>query len=338
MSKKSKKWINFLLLFIVVGIVLYFSLKDNFFLIINELKHIDYFFLIIALIIVIFYYILRSFSLYEFIKTANKDIKFISVVRLILMMTFFDGVTPFASGSQPFQIYYLKKKGVTIADATNITIQNFIVYQLALVLFGVFAIISNYMFNIFTVNSLLKNLVLLGFITNLLVTIGLFMLAFLKRFNKFVVKIIITLLYKLKIVKNKEEKIKEFEEQLIEFNLGAKELLKNKNLFLKGIFFNILSLSFLYSVPLFILFSLNDFTSINLFNSIVTTSYVMLIGSFVPIPGGTGGLEYGFIAFFSNFLIGEKLTAAMLVWRVATYYFGILIGALALIKRRKKKI
>ena len=82
-------------------------------------------------------------------------------------------------------------------------------------------------------------------------------------------------------------------------------------------------------MPLTILYSTGDYTSFNAFLAIITSAYVMLIGSFVPIPGGTGGLEYGFFAFYGNFLSGSRLTAIMLVWRTLTYYLGMIIGAIA---------
>ena len=82
---------------------------------------------------------------------------------------------------------------------------------------------------------------------------------------------------------------------------------------------------------------MNDFTSFNLFLSIVASAYVMLMGSFVPIPGGSGGLEYGFIAFFGNFLVGSKLTAIMLIWRFITYYLGMIVGAIAMNIKEKSE-
>ena len=56
----------------------------------------------------------------------------------------------------------------------------------------------------------------------------------------------------------------------------------------------------------------------------------MLIGSFVPIPGGSGGLEYGFVKFFGVFIAGAKLSSIMLVWRILTYYLGMIVGAIFL--------
>ena len=64
----------------------------------------------------------------------------------------------------------------------------------------------------------------------------------------------------------------------------------------------------------------------------------MLIGSFVPIPGGTGGLEYGFINFYGNFIKGSVLTAIMITWRFITYYIPMIIGAIAVnVKKRVKE-
>ena len=62
----------------------------------------------------------------------------------------------------------------------------------------------------------------------------------------------------------------------------------------------------------------------------------MLIGSFVPIPGGSGGLEFGFVSFYGNFIHGSKLMAIMLLWRFVTYYFGMFVGAISLNMKKVK--
>ena len=83
---------------------------------------------------------------------------------------------------------------------------------------------------------------------------------------------------------------------------------------------------------------MRDYTSLNVFTAIITSAYVMLIGSFVPIPGGSGGLEYGFVAFFGYFLqVSGKLTALMILWRLVTYYLGIIAGAIIMNIKEKGK-
>ena len=95
------------------------------------------------------------------------------------------------------------------------------------------------------------------------------------------------------------------------------------------ILYAFLALVCLYITPVVLLYSTGDYTSFNALLSIVSCSYVMLIGSFVPIPGGTGGLEYGFIQFYGNFVTGSTLNVIMILWRFVTYYFGMIVGAVA---------
>ena len=63
--------------------------------------------------------------------------------------------------------------------------------------------------------------------------------------------------------------------------------------------------------------------------------FILLIGSFVPIPGASGGIEFGFLNFFNRFLRKGALTAVLIVWRFITYYFGMIIGALAFSLEKK---
>ena len=96
------------------------------------------------------------------------------------------------------------------------------------------------------------------------------------------------------------------------------------------IIINFIALACLYLVPFALIMGLGE--TINPFIAVVTSAYVMLIGSFVPIPGGSGGLEYGFVKFFGIFVVGAKLSSIMIVWRLLTYYLGMFLGALFLIK------
>lgn len=328
-KQTGKRLINFLILILITGIVLYFSLKDNYHEIIKQLSTLNWFWLIIGILLMFSYWFLRSVSLYHFTKEFKSDCKWLHSLKIALETQFFNAITPFASGGQPFQVYSLKKDGISIPNSTNIVIQNFIVYQIALVLLGSIAVSVNYFTHIFKEVGLLKNLVTIGFLINVIITIALFVIAFTRKTNKLIIKNTIKLLAYLKIIKHVEEKTKNWESYINDFYQGAKKLIENKIKFIGLIFVNFLALSCLYLVPLTILYSTGDYTSFNAFLAIITSAYVMLIGSFVPIPGGTGGLEYGFIAFYGNFLSGSRLTAIMLVWRTLTYYLGMIIGAIA---------
>jgi len=331
----KKQNLNIIILILLTIAVLYFALREDFTEIMSQIGNANPWWLIVGLILLVGSWFFKTLSLHSMILNFSDKYRVIDTFKLVLTTSFFNGITPFASGGQPFQVYYLKKDGIPISKSTNIIIQNFIVYQIALVFLGIIAILSNYFFHFFAENVILKNLVLIGFIINTCVIIGLFIISFAKRINKFITRNIIKFLGKIKIVKNTSETIENWNKYINNFYQGAKVLVSNKKVFIKAIFFHFAELVCFYLIPMVVFFSLGEY-SIDGIESIVATAYIMLMGSFVPIPGGSGGIEYGFIAFFGNFVAGPTLKSAMLVWRFMTYYFSMFVGAITfnLHKRR----
>ncbi len=334
-KKKFKFIINILIILIVLLLVLYFSLRDNYEEILQAIVTMNHGWALMAILILCFYRVLASLGHYLIIKSNQEQVSYLRCLQINFIILFFHGVTPFAGGGQPMEVYYLHNEGIPITKATNITLQNFIVYQISLVLVGVFALIYNYYFHLFSNDHLIKKLVILGFIINFLVLVVTFLLSFGKKINHFVSQKCIHFLAKMKLIKNEKQIQTKFSEYLTSFHKNALELKKNKLVVLESVLANILGLIFMYSIPYAISRGLN--VEINLLTCIVATAYVMIIGSFVPIPGGTGGVEYGFIFFFGYFIKGGVLSAMMLVWRFISYYLAMILGAIVLAMYRKKE-
>lgn len=328
---------NFLILLLLTIMIMFFSLKDDFNDIVKLLFKINPFWLVLAIILVLGYWGFRAISIYIFVNKFNKNYKLNEAMELTVATQFFNAITPFASGGQPFQVYMLTKKKLKVNESLSVVAVNFICYQIALVLIGLLAIISNNIFNILDKNSLLQKFVTIGFIVNISIALVTLLLVFSKKINKKVAKICVLLLNKVNIVKNKDEVIKKINDKLSEFNKSGKILINYKKDFVLSIIYNIISITCLYIVPLAIIVGFGIAKSINVFETIICSAYTMLIGSFVPLPGGTGGVEYGFINFFGNFLNGAILKTLMLLWRFFTYYFGMFIGAITfnIMERRK---
>ena len=332
-----KKVFNYILLLLVTIIVLFLCLKDNYDAIINTLISMDIKWLIVGFICILLYWFLKTLPLYYFTRSHKKNFTYKSAVILLLRTQFVNAITPFATGGQPYQVYYLNKEGIRSSTSTSIILENFIVYQIALVFLGIVAMVCNFFMHLFPHNDLLTHLITLGFIINTVVIIVSFMVAFGKKVSKKILHIGISILSKLKLVKDKEAKLEKWNESITNFHKSAKVLMEDKKLFFSMIIVNLVALSILYMIPVFVLYATGNFTSVNVGLSIIISAYVMLIGSFVPIPGGTGGLEYGFIKFYGFFIHGSLLSATMLIWRFITYYFGLIVGGIAFNLKRGKK-
>lgn len=334
----KKKILNYALILIATALVLFFSLKDNYKEILDVVSKLDKRWLLVAFGLISSYWFFKAIAFKTIIRNFKKEYRFRDCFKFILQVNFFNAITPFSSGGQPFEIYTLKKQNIKMADVTTVVIEQFVVYQVALVSLGLIAIGANSIFHLFPNNSVLKHLVTIGFIANTLVTVILFLLAFTTKTNKFIITKVIHLLGKLKIVKNVDKQEEKFNNYINDLHDGTKKLLENKLSFIGMILANFVGLICLYLVPLAILYATGDYTSFNGLESVVASAYVMLIGSFVPIPGGTGGLEYGFIKFYGNFIKGSVLTAIMITWRFITYYIPMIIGAIAVnVKKKVKK-
>ena len=331
---KSKK-INIIFILVLTVIVLYIVLKDNFSEKVKYLLAINPLYLLLAFSMMIIYWILKGLVLYNCTKKFKKDYTRRKGIYLMVTTQFFHSITPFASGGQPWQVYKLNKEGLKASEGTNVAIEDFIAFQSALILLGIFAVISNHFLKIIPSTSKLIYLVIIGFTLNVLVIIVLFVLAFSKKISKKIINVVSKILYKVKIVKDLEKLQEKADEFTKSFHESAGILFEDKLNLFKVISLNVIALVVQYFIPFVLMLGLNIYA--NPYDTFVASAYVMLIDSMMPTPGSTGGLEYGFISFFKPFIGASKLEVVMIVWRMITYYFGLVMGLILLNVRKVKE-
>lgn len=324
--KSLKK--NSIILLLITVVVLFCVLKDDFPSIIETLKNANHIWIIAALLCFFIALAFEAKAYQEIIQGYQYDYTFKKSYKMLLITKFFNGITPFSSGGQPMQIYMLNKDGVRLTKATNIIIQNFIIYQAALVSCGILAIVTNYYLKIFTEVTLLKKLVSIGFLVNTLVMVGLIIISFSNKFNHFIVEKGISILGKFKLVKNPEEKQEKWREKVDDFHEGAEYLKQNKLLCIRAYIYNMVYLILTYVMPYFVILALSKNIPVGVtpLKAICASAYVLIMGSFVPIPGASGGIEFGYFKFFGNFVTGSLLKASLLIWRTISYYLPMVVG------------
>ncbi|MBP5678574.1 MAG: flippase-like domain-containing protein [Bacilli bacterium] len=323
---------NTILLVIITMIVLYFVLKDDAQGIIDTIKNMDVKYILLAFCCYLTSVTLKGYINYKIVNDKEKFSK-TEAIRQNFIAQFFNGITPFQTGGEPMAIYMLREQGIPVSKATNYMVQSFIFYQIALVICGIIAVGYNSIFHIFPKVELLQKLVLLGFAINTIVVI-LLLASYSKQATTKLSKVTYKFVKKIKKNLTEEEWLQKFED----YHNGFQELKQRKKLFVGGISLNMISLICLYIVPFFVLKGLQNTETLTIMETLVSSAYVYLIGAFVPIPGASGGIEYGFTQFFGNFLEGSIVSAMVIVWRFLTYYLGIMIGAILFnIRERVRK-
>ncbi len=312
---------------IITILLLFLMLRKDYKTIVEAIVNSNKLFLLLALVFYFFSFAIDSFSFYMIIRRYTHNYSYSNTLKLNIMTKFFNGVTPLSTGGQPLQIYELYKNKVKLDDSANIVVQFFIIYQIAVVIFSTIAIIFNHIFHIFVKNLFVKKLVILGYIINLVVLLILFLISFNKDFNFKIINFFINILSKLHIVKEKKKTIEKWRKKCDNFYKSAMTLKENPSILIYGTLLQILQLIVLYSIPFIISKSIMKTTDLTFITSIVTCTYVNLIGSYIIIPGASGGIEYGFIKLFSNFFVEPFILSITILWRFTTYYFPVILGA-----------
>ena len=333
----KKVWINLITIIVVVSLVLIVSLNYDFDTVMSYIVNMNIVWFVVAVVVMMISRLIIGICSYMIVKINGENVEFGKMLQINYIIPFFHGITPFSGGGQPMEIYYLHSEGVSKTKATNVVLQNFILYQSALIILSVFAVTYNYLFKLFPSDSFMRGLVTLGFIINFLVLLFSYMLSFSKKVNKFILNKGLSFLAKIKIIRKVDTTREKLNNYINKFYISASLLKTQKRKVLIVLFLNVLSLIVQYSLPFIVGIGMGA-NSLNALSMIVATTYVMMIGSFVPIPGGTGGIEYGFVYFIGYILNNPGLvTAIMLIWRLISYYFAMILGAVTLIFYRKKE-
>jgi uncharacterized protein (TIRG00374 family) len=287
-----------------------------------------------ALGCVLLSYFAEMMSYYVIIKKVDGKASLRTAFRVTMAGQYFNSITPFAAGGQPFQVYYLMKDGISMGRCANIIMVKSVLFELC-----VFSIsIVSFVFNAGSLNRIIENINLFFTIG---VTINLGVICFFGLFllNKSAARKVVDwgfkLLGKIRILKNPDKYVKRKETELESFIGGSKLFLSDRWVIVKASFYQILNLLFLYAIPWFMLISMEG--TREYFIEIITSQAVLReITAYIPSPGAAGGAEGISYFFFRNFFVSSPIVSVILIWRIFTYYLHIVFGGVCLVFIKSK--
>ncbi len=293
--------------------------------------------LIASLGCVLLSYFAEMMSYYELTKKVNGKTSLRTAFRVTMAGQYFNSITPFAAGGQPFQVYYLMKDGIPMGRCANIIMVKSVLFELC-----VFALsVVSFIFSTGTLNRIIGKFTMFFIIG---VTINLAVIAFFGLFllNKNAARKVVdwgfNLLGKLRIVKDPDKYSKRKEDELEAFCGGSEMILSDRTVILKSSFYQVLNLLLLYAVPWFMLVSMEG-TRKFFFEIIASQAVLREVTAYVPSPGASGGAEGIGYFFFRNFFVVSPIVSVLLIWRIFTYYLNLVVGGISLvfIKSNDKK-
>lgn len=294
-----------------------------------------------ALGLMVVYWVFESLGLHlavsRFVPTQNPGDTFCAT----MIGQFFNCITPFSSGGQPMQAWYLVKKGVSLSFASCSLLIKFIVYQFVLTIYSALTLLLCFKSFAGRISSI-GWLIFVGFGVNLLVITGLLCLGFLRRPTEKVLYGSVSLLKKVKLISEQAaSKAKErIQKELMEFYEGFAQIRQDIGRILAMSALTAVQLTAFFLIPLCIFYAFG-LGKADVLLMICAGAFVLNFTSFIPLPGAAAGAEIGFHTIFSIFFPTHILSVAILFWRLLTFYLPICVGgcftATAGIWRKNKK-
>ena len=294
-----------------------------------------------ALGLMVVYWVFESLGLHlavsRFVPTQNPGDTFCAT----MIGQFFNCITPFSSGGQPMQAWYLVKKGVSLSFASCSLLIKCIVYQFVLTIYSALTLLLCFKSFAGRISSI-GWLIFVGFGVNLLVITGLLCLGFLRRPTEKVLYGSVSMLKKVKLISEQAaSKAKErIQKELMEFYEGFAQIRQDIGGILAMSALTAVQLTAFFLIPLCIFYAFG-LGKADVLLMICAGAFVLNFTSFIPLPGAAAGAEIGFHTIFSIFFPTHILSVAILFWRLLTFYLPICVGgcftATAGVWRKNKK-
>lgn len=329
-TKKSR--ISFGLIFnigiiaLTIFLVIYFIFsEDGFIDLIKSGLEINIWWLVAAVLMHLLNITIDATIIYLFVKQSVPDLKMKTALTASMVGQFYCAVTPSSTGGQPMQVLMMSRAGIKGSVATSALVQKFLVWQFTLAAYCIVAVAARFSFFAQSLDTHMWIFAAIGFAAQMIM-LGLLLLAsFARHFTQKVASGFLRLLGKLHILKNVDEKIGSLTEILDSFHTSNKQLNKNKPLLIKVYILTAIQMTAFFLVPYCIAMSFR-IPDLSIFDMLCAQSYVTMVSSLVPLPGGSGAAEYCFSTFFMTYISPETMKSAILLWRTITYYGTIMIS------------
>lgn len=331
-SRKTSrsKWINFAFFIIsvavLVGILFYqnreYGIKD-----VGELFSENFKAIYLLYIFLCFLGVMAcdSFKTWLLLFKATKISRPIVSYKSTAICRYYDCITPFSFGGQPFQIYYLNVRGVNGGISTSVPMAKYMFNQITFSIIALIMVIvgsSTYGDN----SSLVVTISIIALIINIVFLFLIIFATMSKNLAPGFMRWCVKVLAKMKLVKNYEKTYFKTMRALLEYQHSIKFYLKSFWVSLCAFSTSAIMIILKALIPYLVYVMLSDKVEVGF--AVIFCKYIIceLATMYIPLPGGTGMAELSFTAVFSALFDDGLLFWAMLIYRIASYYIYLIQG------------
>lgn len=341
MAKKKNQILRFVYIGFTIAIIFIVALIDpDLPKIFTAIQQVNLTWVFVAASSIIAFWLVEGFIIKYLASFLHGKISFRKCMKIELIGQYYCVLTPGASGGQPMQIWYLAREGVSVGTGTYMMCIKYICYAASVctyVLLG-FITLGGFIYQNYTGAFWIT---LVSFIAYMSSIVGVLLIFFNERWVHNIVKWFERVLFKLKLIKNKEKFTASADKLISEFKDAGQYIKKYKGKVLVTYLLSVLQM-FFWFVPGCFLYVATGMHSGNLYQVFIMLSLLFAGVSLVPTPGSAGAAEGGFYMYMAGFFDSGLMFLVMVIYRLITFYSHLIVGGTVvvadeLIAMRKNK-
>lgn len=281
-----------------------------------------YFF--IALIgLVAFYYLCLTVRISLLIKaTTGRPRRKLSFSTAVLGK-YYDNITPFGSGGQPFQMFNLGRK-LDVGLSTSIPTADFVLHQFVFTVLTIGVFIYNAVAATPIVQSnLIKVAAYIGVVCYAAIPTAVIVFSIFPSSIRAVAKFFCLIGYKLHIIKDLDKAKDKAIAGVEKYSLSLKKVSKKKSYLLLSALISAICWIAFHSLPYFVLRICG--VTPDYIDTVCMSFFAYCAITVIPTPGSAGAAEGAFYIVFSS-LTGGFLFWGTILWRFCIYYQSLILG------------
>lgn len=339
-KKRQSWWIKTILMLVFIGVSVYIMFKITDLVspkgtksFLEMVQGIDWRFLLLFVGIILISMLFEGCTYSYLIKISTGKFHLKTSLKTMYLGKYYDGITPLATGGQPFQIYYLHKKDIPTGVATAVPLVRYIVTTFVFCFASV--IMLALVPHVMSLDDKTYWLVVVAWVSlglNLLVPVAIMFVSLFPKTGRKMIASIVSLLSKIRIVKHKYPTMKKYITEIDEYRDALKLLIRRWWKLIPLVIINLLYFVVYVSIPFFATLTIaGPSISDNLPLLFIQTACLSIVTfysvSWIPTPGNSGVNEASAALVFTTLKNVDSITGWMvLLWRFAIYYVFILSG------------
>lgn len=262
---------------------------------------------------------------------ARGDIRYADALN-VTFLAVFGNIATMGAGTLPMQSFYLYRRGLDAGGALGIMASEYVLHKISVLIYATIALLLGGGWLRESASGLARY-VGIGYMIGALIVLA---LTLLYTWDK-VLTLVQALLHKLPDTPKWNERREKWADSLTQLNTEARKVLLVPSVRVRGVAVSLLKLFVLYSIPYFAL-RLAGCTALSFAEVQELSSLMLLITSALPNVAGVGPTEFAFLLLFSSWAGTAEASSALVLYRVATYFFPFLLSVFTFLQEEKRSL